>query len=247
MDWIAIKILSALLLPPLNLIVLGVAGLALLKRRPVLGKTLLTLTLGLLYLFSTPLFSSALRAGIESQPLATLDTDAGAIVVLGGGTYPFAPEYGGDTVNRFTLERLRYAARLYAKTGKPILVSGGNPLGYAKSEGAAMREALEGDFGVPVKWVEEHSRNTWENARLSAPLLARAGVKKIYLVTHAWHMTRALSAFENTGLKVIPAGTGFATHTDVNALDFLPSAMAFSDTYLAMHEALGLLWYKLRA
>ncbi len=64
------------------------------------------------------------------------------LVALGGGTYPEAPEYGGDTVSTGSLERLRYAALLYRRSGKPILVSGGNPLGHATAEATQMRSLL---------------------------------------------------------------------------------------------------------
>ena len=37
---------------------------------------------------------------------------ADAIVILSGGLRDYAPEYGGSTVNRITLERVRYGARL---------------------------------------------------------------------------------------------------------------------------------------
>ena len=45
--------------------------------------------------------------------------DAGAIVILSGGLRDYAPEYGGPTVNRVTLERVRYGARLARQSGEP--------------------------------------------------------------------------------------------------------------------------------
>ena len=57
----------------------------------------------------------------------TQDATGQAIVVLGGGLYPRAVEYGADTVSRRSLERVRYAARLQKRMGKPISLAGGNP------------------------------------------------------------------------------------------------------------------------
>ena len=54
-----------------------------------------------------------------------------------------------------------------------------------------MKQVLEREFQVPVTWVEETSRNTLENARGSFQVLGAAGIRRVYLVTHAWHMPRA--------------------------------------------------------
>ena len=51
---------------------------------------------------------------LETPPAPGLtNSGAQAIVVLGGGTYFNVVEYGSDTVNRYSLERIRYAARLH--------------------------------------------------------------------------------------------------------------------------------------
>ena len=105
------------------------------------------------------------------MPTITFDShEADAIIILGAETYFNAPEYGGDTVNQFALERLRYGAHLFQRTGKPVLVSGGNPAG-GDAEGKLMREVLMQDFSVPVRWAEVRSENTLENARLSFDIL----------------------------------------------------------------------------
>ncbi len=170
---------------------------------------------------------------------------AQAIVVLGGGSYWAAPEYGGDTVSRWSLERIRYAARLHRDTGLPLLVSGGAPLGGVP-EGRSMRDALERDFGVKVRWVEDRSANTRENALLSAALLKEAGVKRVLLVTHAWHMRRAQEAFVNAGLEAIAAPTGYETTGPLTALDFLPRPGGLWAGHIALNEWLGRLVQKLQ-
>ena len=65
--------------------------------------------------------------------------------MLGGGTYYYAPEYGDHTVGRYTLERVRYAAKMYRVTGKPMLAAGGAPLGNRSSEAMQMKAVLEED------------------------------------------------------------------------------------------------------
>ena len=156
------------------------------------------------------------------------------------------PEYGGDTVNELALERLRYAARLYKAKRLPILVTGGMPGGGSQPEGRLMKEVLENDYHIPVTWTETHSLTTWENAVNSGSLLKRAGIKRIFLVTHASDLRRAVGVFRQQGLQVVPAGTRFA-HVDIdNPLIFLPDAQSLTASTRALHEWLGIVWYKLR-
>lgn len=248
MSWLITNLLAALLLPPLNLLLLGTLGLLLWHKRPRLSRLLISLTLSLLWLLSTPFIAETLLQQIEGSPQALnfKARTADAIVVLGGGTYFHAPEYGTDTVSEPALARLRYAAKLYRETGKPILVTGGKPLGNELSEAQQMKRVLEQEFNVPVRWTEGASDNTMENARFSHQLLSKAGIKRIYLVTHAWHMPRSAYAFQQTGLEVIPAATAFTTRYQTTPLAFLPNAGSLRDSSIFMHEMVGQLWYRLK-
>ncbi len=247
LTWLATNFVAAFLLPPLNLILLMTAGLLLLARRPRLGKLLIAAGLVGLYALSTPLVAGTLIRLLQVAPLpANADlSGVGAIVVLGAGRYEDAPEYGGDTANALALERLRYAAQLQRRTGLPLLVTGGAPAGGV-AEGTFMKAILEQEFGVPVRWVEDASDNTRENAVNSARILAREHIHRILLVTHAWHMPRAAAAFERAGLQVIPAGTHFAGSRPPGLMSFVPDAGALRSSAYAMHEAIGLVWYRLR-
>ncbi len=234
------KILTALVLPPAGPLLLAALGLLLIRRRPRLGRTLAWSGLVLLWLLATPAVTKPMLAAIEDIP--PLDParakSAQAIVVLGGGSYFAAPEYGGDTVSRWSLERIRYAARLQRETGLPLLVTGGAPLGGV-AEGRSMQAALEKDFGVKVRWVEEASADTRENARLSAPLLREAGIRRVLLVTHAWHMQRALGEFSAAGLEAVAAPTGYETTGPLTALDILPGPGGLWAGRIALNEWLG--------
>ncbi|MFZ5529606.1 MAG: YdcF family protein [Pseudomonadota bacterium] len=250
MSWLAVNFLSAFLLPPFSLLLLAGLGMALLKRRPGLGKVLIGTALALFYLAATPFCADTLLRAIEPDPVdpaAVLARPADAIVILGGGTYFNAPEYHGDTTGPATLERLRYGARLHRASGKPILVSGGRPTGNAVSEAAQMQAALQEDFRVQVAWREETSDNTLENARHSYAVLSGAGIGRIYLVTHAWHMKRAQWAFEQAGFEVVPAPTRYATHPPLTILDFLPRSEALQDSKWFTKELIGMVWYRLKS
>jgi uncharacterized SAM-binding protein YcdF (DUF218 family) len=166
-------------------------------------------------------------------------------VVLGGGTYFNAVEYGGDTVSRYSLERIRYAAHLYQLTGTSILVTGGAPLGNASSEAEQMKSVLENEFRTPVKWVERSSNNTHENAYKSYEILKKDGITHIMLITHAWHMPRAMREFERAGFQVTPAPTAFTTRYRTDGLAYLPTASALQQSRIFIHEVIGMLWYRL--
>lgn len=246
MSWTATNLVSAFLLPPLNLILLGALGVLLLKHHPRLGRFLLASTLALLYLISTPFIVETMLQKFETPYVAdSVDSEGQVIVVLGGGTYFNAVEYGGDTVNRYSLERIRYAAHLHQLTGKLILVTGGAPLGNATSEAEQMKSVLENEFMTPVKWVEGTSNNTHENAYKSYEILKKDGITHIMLVTHAWHMPRAVKEFERAGFQVTPAPTAFTTRYRTDGLAYLPTASALQQSRIFIHEVIGMLWYRL--
>lgn len=102
-----------------------------------------------------------------------------------------------------------------------------------------MRTSLERDFGVPVRWSEGHSRDTFENAEFSAQLLRAAGVTRILLVTHSNHAYRAAREFEACGLTVVPAPVGVWVAPPPSALRYLPQASALRRSTEALYELLG--------
>lgn len=243
------KAVGLLLLPPGFIIVIALLGLALRRRWPTIGGTLVVLAIAALIALSLPITAKQLLAGIEDEvkPLPSEGWQAQAIIVLGGGRREAAPEYRGDTVSAATLERLRYGVRLQRATGLPLLVTGGSVHGEKVPEAELMRQALEQDFQITPKWVEGQSRNTYENATYSKTILAATGVQRVLLVTHASHMPRAEWAFRQVGFDTVAAPTGFESIDDNRRLtDFMPSAHGLHQSSRALHEYLGLWWYQLR-
>ena len=236
------KLLSALVLPPFGLVVLAFLGLWVGRRHYRAGRGIVMLCLILLLVLSLPIVADGLMKRLEIYPAISNErlSRAQAIVILGGGMNYRAPEYGNDTINRWTLERLRFGARLHAASGLPILVSGGAPFG-GRPEAEAMQESLIKDFHAKVTWVENASKDTAENATYSAALLKTAGVSRIALVSQAWHLPRAVDSFAGQGLEVIPAPTGFVSTTPSIFVDLLPSADALARSSNVLHEWLGIL------
>lgn len=254
MSWFITNTIASFLLPPLSLLLLLALGIFLLYRRRKFAKPLLLVAFCLFWIASTPYFAEsamhlleARTAALDSKRINGQPMAADGIVILGGGTYFFAPEYAGqDTISDATLVRLRYGAKLGRETGKPVLVTGGKPLGNSVSEAQQMRSSLEQDFKTPVRWVEDTSDNTFENARNSFQTLQKAGIKKIYLVTHAWHMPRAAEVFRRAGFEVVEAPTAFTTRYRVDLLAFLPNAESLVYSKIFVHEIIGLLWYRIK-
>lgn len=248
---IATKVISSLLLLPANLIFLCVVGMLARRSYPSVGFVVSFASLLLLLVLSTEVGSTLLTGPLERRVPALEMSAAGgaqAIVILGGGRISNAPEYNGeDMPNYETLARLRYGARMQRQTGLPILVSGGMPDGSRVSEAVLMANSLQEDFAVPVKWREETSDDTAQNAEFSSAILRQAGVRKILLVTSALHMPRAQMMFTQAGLEVVIAPTVFFSHERLTLRSFLPSAKGMYRSDYALHEWLGMLWFKIRS
>jgi len=243
------NLLGTLLLPPTNGLLLLLVAALFRRRRWAFGLALIGGVL--LFLQSLPIVASNLIAALEAQAGGVFVSAQGAraIVVLGSGLRRDAPEYGSDTVNERSLVRLRYGATLARRLQLPVLIAGGVPLHASRSEADVMAAIAEREFGVPVRWKESESRDTADNARMSAQILEPAGIRRVVLVTQAFHMPRARQLFEGAGLEVIPAPTDFKGLGDgpLEVFDFLPQPRALQTSYYALHEWLGLAWISLAA
>jgi uncharacterized SAM-binding protein YcdF (DUF218 family) len=62
------------------------------------------------------------------------------------------------------------------------------------------------------------------------------------------HMPRAAEAFEEQGMRVYAAPTGYRSGARgaASVRDWLPSASALEKSRQALHETLGRLWYRIR-
>jgi uncharacterized SAM-binding protein YcdF (DUF218 family) len=170
-----------------------------------------------------------------------------AIVILSAGRREYAPEYAvGDrgTVDALSLERIRYGAWLARRTKIPVLVSGGlQPVPLAM----LMADTLSQDYGITPHWIEARSANTAQNAIFSSAILKADGVHRVILVTHAWHMKRAMAAFEANGMTAIAAPTAFYLPEPEDFLSAVtPNLSTFRMSGYGMHELIGGIWYKLR-
>jgi uncharacterized SAM-binding protein YcdF (DUF218 family) len=141
---------------------------------------------------------------------------------------------------------MRFAARLAKASGLPVLTSGGLHYGTPPSEARLMADRLREDFGVEVKWREEGSRTTWENAQLTAKVLQPLGIRRVVVVTQAWHMQRSRWSFEQAGFEVVPAPVGFLGRDHARPFGgLLPESRAMWQSGQLLNEVAGLVGYRL--
>ena len=240
------RLAEVLIMPPTSALLAIVIGLLLRRRYPRVGWSLSILGILWLWTLSTPIVAGALLRTL--QPYAALPATgalppAQAIVILSAESYRGGTEYGEPVAGPMTMWRVRYGARLHKRTGLPVLCAGGRPATGAPSLGEMMQNALQDEFSVPVRWVEDRSADTWQNAEYSAELLQQDNIERVLLVSSAWHLPRAMACFERLGIEAIPAPTGFRGPAFENWQSLLPSWQAMRDSCWALHEWLGRVYY----
>jgi len=109
-----------------------------------------------------------------------------------------------------------------------------------EAEATLMRAALENEFGVKVRWAEDRSRNTRENATFAAALLDREGIKRVVLVLHSFDVPRARAEFSRAGIDAIPAPTGIPSGKIEWPGDYLPGIAGLTTSYYACYELAAL-------
>lgn len=249
--------LSLLVMPPVPFLLLIPVGARLMFRRRALAWSLVLLgTLGA-WLSGCIGTGTLLERWLLLPPRALAPSEIAdlkraprtAIVVLGGGRKLLAPEYGVSDLRPMSVERLRYGAWLARETALPLAFSGGighgSPAGPSEAEIAT--RVAERDFGRPLRWSEGSSRDTTENAIRSIDLLRPQGIEHIVLVTHGYHMPRALRAFHRAAerggkaIQVTAAPMGLTVQRIGDFASWVPTAEGYEQVRLVVHEWLGLL------
>ncbi len=148
----------------------------------------------------------------------------------------------------FSYSRIVSVAKAYKSCQKSssdckVIVSGGDPVGNGVTE-ASIYAAQLLDLGVNYSDIslENMSRNTFENAKFSAKMLAPYRSETIVLVTSAIHLKRSQMYFNHFGvtrLTLLPADYVEAKFS------LIPSAYNFLLTDVAIHEYIGMGRYHL--
>jgi uncharacterized SAM-binding protein YcdF (DUF218 family) len=202
----------------------------------------------------TPVGANALVAWQESRaplPEACAAPPPNTIVVLSGGIRRDAADADDfATLNVASLQRTIAGAELARRTPDAQLILAGGPrIGGRNdvSQAAVMATIAEG-FGVPAASIraESLSTTTWENAtRVRA--LDPPPPQRIWLVTSATHMPRALLAFRAAGFEPCAYPADRRASPFDGPADLLPSAGAIANTDAVLHEWIGEAAYRVRS
>lgn len=235
---------TAVILPPANLLLLGLSGAAVTARSPRWGRRIAVAALCGLMVLALPFTADRLAASLarDQLPAGGL-APPGAVVILAAEVRRVASGPNASDVGPLTLERLRRGAALARTTGLPILVTGGVERAGEASTGSLMAASLHDDFGVDARWVEGQSQDTLENATYSAAILRAHGIARVYLVTHAWHMRRSELAFRKAGIGTVAVPVHVERAPTVRLADFVPRPEAWVTSLYSLHEWLGYVVY----
>jgi uncharacterized SAM-binding protein YcdF (DUF218 family) len=243
------KIVQALIFPPglFALLLLLVALLAFRGRRRAAAICAAGAAL-ILYVFSMGAFVNILLSPLENR-YAPITEPGGAryVVVLGGGFVESSPERGGGpSLAPVSTVRAAYGLELSRRFGLPLVYSGGR--GYASRVAATEAEAAKAFWlslgaGAGSILLEDASQDTKENA---AGIARIVGASRIVVVTSAAHMPRSMLALARAGIDAVPAPTDYeAKRSPLTWADFMPDLDALKQARAALHEYLGLLYYRM--
>jgi uncharacterized SAM-binding protein YcdF (DUF218 family) len=249
-------VLAKIILQPLPaLLLLCSLALANLWRKRVESRRRLlfmTIPFAILMLTTMPAAVYPLVGSLEwpYPPMAAWPPDVGAIVILSGGIKSPDATRARAELSEASLNRCLLGADLYRLKPCPVIVAGGrfDTGSNYPPDAALMREILVrlGVNGTDV--IEESkSRNTYENAAETRELLVERRIHKILLVTNAFHMRRSLLCFRKQGIGATAAPCGhLATEFRWEPDAFVPSPRAAGELVAALHEWLGIAWYRVR-
>lgn len=238
-------------LPPGLHILIASLGIALYRLWPTTSKILIIVSIISLWLASAPIVAYSLIESLQNRypslqhtPLIQPFSHA-AIVVLGGGS-DVSVERNRRVVSEITFSRLRYAAYLHKTIHLPLIVSGGKASIASDSEADLMLQTLQNDFHIPFALKEDKSFTTADESKLLAPILKQHHFDGVYLVTNAWHMPRSVESFTRAKIALIPAPMGYQVYDHhYTLLSYLPNIHALEASTIAMHEYIGLVWYRI--
>jgi uncharacterized SAM-binding protein YcdF (DUF218 family) len=256
------KLLPQILLYPLSLAcILLIVSLIMLWRKSRWSAVPIALALATIWLSSNAWTTNEIIKSLEWQNIPQGEMPkAEAIVVLGGTTRSKSyPRTGVDLGERS--DRIVYASQLYKQGKAPLIIVSGGRIDwkdYGDPESADMATVLVNDLGIPRTAIieEPDSLNTYENAINIQKILVKRHIKKVLLVTSAFHMPRSLRIFRKLTMDVIPAPSDYLAaqitldeagrNWEAAMLGAIPDAQRLSDFTTALKEYIGTWMYTVK-
>ena len=252
MFFIASKVLWFFVAPVNLLLVVALIGAALSRGRFALAgrRTAMFALLLLLAIGTLPLGVWLIEPLEDRFPPAPAEMAAPyGVIVLGG----VIDDEVGRARHQVTLgegaARLTEAAALARRFPQMRIVytGGSNSLTVAESTEALDAARLFAALGVdPARiQLEDRSRNTDENARLTRDLVHPEPSQTWLLVTSAWHMPRAMALFRKAGFNVVAYPVDYRSEGGIGDWRLnLDVSRGFALFDLAVHEWIGLAAYR---
>jgi uncharacterized SAM-binding protein YcdF (DUF218 family) len=252
MFFVLSKTATLLLLLSNLLIVVGLAGLALMATRWRRAGARIGLACVVLLLAAGILpVGTLLLSPLENRfpPWNAARGAPDGIVVLGGAIGPdISRDRGVSLVNGAAGRIVALAALARQFPTARIVYSGGSgDLAAGRVKEADVLGPLLDSLGVPRDRVmlENRSRNTAENAAFSKAVANPKPGERWLLVTSAAHMPRAIGCFRHAGFPVEAYPVDWRTFRHPNYQPSLLPVEGLMRTDMAVHEWLGLLSYRL--
>ena len=226
--------------------------LALFTKKEKTRKRALITSTALLLFFTNPFLCNEAWLLWERAPtpIAKLEKYDAAIILTGFTNQEKSPHdrvYTGRGADRVLLP-----LRLY-KEGyvKKIIISGGSgSLTKTYSTEALEIKKILVHAEVPATDIlyEDRSRNTYENAKFTKELLKKhPELKKLLLVTSAFHIRRAAGCFSKQGIEADAFSVDFYTSDRSFSPErlFVPQEVYLYQWQKLLHEILGFIVYRI--
>lgn len=254
------KIVESFTTPIVWVLILMIFGLILEFKQPrkrllYCGKILIIVAGLVLYLFSIPAISNKLLYSLESQyhqPNIEHTSSLDLVVVLGAGYHPSGGLRKSAEPNGLVYTRIFGGVKAFKNSGaKTLVLCGGGDNDSSDETDANVMKTLAMELGVQEEKIitENKSNNTMENATELKRLLFTKRKRHIGLVTSALHMPRSDRVFKQvfTEDTIIPIPVGYRYSPSKNCFNsMIPSSGSFHKSTEAIHEWIGMLWYKIR-
>jgi uncharacterized SAM-binding protein YcdF (DUF218 family) len=191
-------------------------------------------------LFVLPLENYATEASsFQKNELKEIPT-----VALGGGIN-YNVDGSKSELSSISKSRLFKGIMIARENGMPLIYSGGVGVGYEDTSEADVSLEFIRQFEGINFIQEKEARTTYENGLEIKQWLEDNQYSEIYLVTSAIHMRRSMEVFDRFDIDYIPVVSNYAYSHNLSWLDYLPNRGSLRANMQAIHEWIGMAWYKI--
>ncbi len=167
-------------------------------------------------------------------------------VVLGGGIH-YNVNGNQSELSSISRDRLLKGVLIARQNKMPLIYTGGVGVGYDEISEADVAQEFVNNFDNIEFIQEKEAQTTYENGQEIKKWMQENQYDQIYLVTSAIHMRRSLGVFDNLNIDYIPVVSNYSYSHNLSWLDYLPNRGCLRANMQAVHEWIGLLWYKINS